>query len=257
MRYLTLPVAACLLLFCEKPEYTPPRLNCHRISTPLKIDGRLEEPVWQTTPFIVLRNPITGDLPKQRTIVMTGWDSTYLYLAYVVKDSSLESTLSGRDQQLYTQDNVEFFVDPDFDHLYYAEFGWNCLSATYDLFWKGRKKTTRKPDAGWNMPGVLFAVRVHGTVNQSDDVDTGMVVEVALPWKELAELSYDPLKPSLADSLLVNFCRTEGRQPGSENTAWCRTGNRSFHDLHMWGTLKISGPGKERNRLENPFALIP
>ncbi|MBC5994905.1 DUF5916 domain-containing protein [Pontibacter cellulosilyticus] len=96
----------------QKKEYNYPQkqLNALRISEPPKIDGTLDEAIWQSaqvaTDFIQNR-PTPGPLEKHKTEVRILYDDVAIYVGAVMHDVSQDSIL----RQLGSRDN---FGNTDF-----------------------------------------------------------------------------------------------------------------------------------------------
>ena len=196
------------------------RYTCYRASSPIEVDGRLDEPAWKSAPrsepFVDI---VTGEPAWFKTRVALLWDDTYLYFGFDVPEPRLWGTLTERDSLIYKDNDVELFIAGK--DAYY-EFEINARNTIYEVFWiwkdifrdgnayysapefdlKGQRVATlsgvgghihpRGPRWGfleWDFPGLLHAVHLEGTLNQDDDVDQGWTVELALPWKGMKWLA--------------------------------------------------------------------
>ena len=61
----------------------------------------------------------------------------------------------------------------------------------------------------WEIPGLKSAVFVDGTLNDPRDTDRGWSVEIAFPWRVLAEQARRPAPPREGDQWRVNFSRVQ------------------------------------------------
>ena len=115
------------------------------------------------------------------------WDSTNLYVGGFLQENHIWATLTEKNSIIYRDDDFEIFIDPDADGLNYYEFEINALGTIWELNLPKPYGEGGKPRLGCNIPGLKRRVRVAGTLNDPSDVDEGWTVEVAIPWRGLAE----------------------------------------------------------------------
>jgi len=208
--------------------------------TPIKIDGKLDEPYWiKHRQWSVgrLRELQTGGRPVFGTTVMAGWDrgGQNVYFAIrceetVGQASSLPSnkldSQAGSlrhlnvtakqhdDQALFYGDAIEIELDTD-KHSYY-QIAVNPAGAIVDL----DRSTGRQFD--WDSQAEV-------ATHVADDHWT---VEIRIP---VTEDENDPLhqvvgrKPSQSLPWHFNICRQRIRENGSEYSAFAPTGTAGFH----------------------------
>ena len=272
MKLLWFAIASTILVVAARVgagEDGLARYTCYRAAQPLRIDGQLDEAAWAAAPW---SPPLVGIIdgapppPQYETRVALLWDEQYLYFAFDVPETDVWAALTERDDRVYRENDVEFFVDGG--DTYY-EFEINALSTVYDVFWIWRDAFEAQaifrepkwevagpdvfdlaanehtvPERGgclgfieWDFPGMEYAVHVDGTLNQRDDVDTGWTVEVALPWSGFGMLAGGrPLPPSEGDVWRIDCSRFETVPPErahrGSTAGW--TWNRHGHwDSHM------------------------
>lgn len=123
--------ALCALAFCfsahgqvEKDKYLAVKTD-----TPLQIDGRLDEPVWENAPdAAVYLQPRSNliDPRKASTVVKILFDDVNLYIGFICQDAEPESIVPGaaqNDGDLRETDSVYILIDiPQESNafLYYA-----------------------------------------------------------------------------------------------------------------------------------------
>lgn len=196
-----------------------PHYVAYRTASGLQIDGRLDEYVWQHAPRSPrFRDMIYGEEAIHDTRAAVLWDDEYLYVAYWIEEPDLQATLTERDAPIYQNNDVEFFIA---GRDGYYEFEINSFGTIYEVifFWEdaykagnyaaieglaadqpgsqpfhgvGYKNHPRGPRVGffqWDLPGLLTAVSLDGTINDSSDRDRGWTVELAIPWKGLEVLA--------------------------------------------------------------------
>src|SRR5262245_20261577 len=90
------------------PEDRIARYTARRTSSPIVVDGRLDEPDWQAAE----RSPRFADLigghpgiHDTRAAVL--WDDASLYVGYWIEEPFVEATLTERDALIYQNNDVE------------------------------------------------------------------------------------------------------------------------------------------------------
>jgi len=149
-----------------------------RISEAPKIDGRLDDPVWQTAAFtgdFLQREPQEGEPATERTEVALVYDADNLYIAarcYDAQPGEIRATEMRRDQFLWDDDYFEIILDTFDDKRSAFYFNTNALGARSDgkISDEG-KNNNRDWDGVW-------------ACKTSVD-DSGWYVEIAIPWQTL------------------------------------------------------------------------
>lgn len=133
----TLPVQVA----AAAPPPPPKVIVAPKASKPVKIDGKLDDPVWKiavaATAFV---NPATGAPVPLQTELKAAWDDKHLYLAFDNKDDDVWSDLKKRDDKLWTQEAVEIFIDANNDGQDYIELQVNPHGAIFDSYLPERRK---------------------------------------------------------------------------------------------------------------------
>ena len=240
----------------------------NRAADPITIDGKLDEPGWKaaqrSSRFVDM---ITGKPVKFDTHAAVLWDDDFLYVAYWIEEPDVRATLTQRDAPVYTENDVELFIDGGGG---YYEFEINALGTLYEalFIWEdayeknyaamegfgrdqpgvipfhgvGFNKHPRGKRIGfmrWDFPELRSAVSIDGTLNDSSDVDKGWTVELALPWKSmtiLAKADGRPLPPQDGDTWRMDFSRfnqyrssDDPESNGSKGWAWSYHGAWDSH----------------------------
>lgn len=153
-------------------------------------DGNIE---WEILDSLVVA-PTEGESDNVM-IVKTCWSVDSLYFMFKVLDTDLRAEQTEADHpKLFLDDMVEFLIDTDNDK---TEF-WHEDDIVYHINVLGYKKDDRgtpehKSDATWD-GHAQYAIELHGTLNDSSDVDYGYIVKVALPWTELGHIPHSGLR---------------------------------------------------------------
>ncbi len=236
---------------------------CCRADAPLRIDGRLDDRAWQLAEWTDQFVDIEGDrqpAPRFRTRVKMLWDAEFFYLAAEMEEPHVWGTLTKHDSVIFHDNDFEIFIDPDGDNHEYYEFEINALNTGWDLFLPRPYKDGGRAENGWEIPGLITAVDVAGTLNDPSDRDTGWTVEIAVPWRAMLEFAHRPCPPRDGDQWRVNFSRVEwqhqvaaGKYQKTANTrednwVWSPQGIVDMHRPERWGYVQFSTspPGTTR-----------
>jgi hypothetical protein len=237
----TIPIAAQ-----DLPIY-----SCVKTSTPPTIDGSGDDAAWNSAVYADFFD--VNDLARQRqhsrtTRVKMLWDDEQLYFYFELSDPDIWSTFSGRDDQLWQEEAVEIYLDPDGDGQNYAEIEINPLNAVFDLLLSRPWGAGGRGFNNWN-PDFARAVHIDGTLNDDGDNDVRWSVEVALPWQALSTdirdvMNGQALPPQSGDSWRLNLyrferLRSDGAIISSEASAWSTVGNEDFHTPERFGFLSF------------------
>ena len=235
--------------------------TCYRTSTPIEIDGRLEEDAWHralaSNRFVDI---VTGEPAWFDTRVRLLWDDEFLYFGFTAEETDVWGTLSERDSKIYEENDLEIFIA---GKDAYCEFEISARNVIYEVFWVwkdvalppgfdpatqptmvldgvGGHRHPRGERWGfldWDCPGLKHAVHVDGTLNQRDDVDRGWSAEIAIPWTSLALLADGrSLPPKHGDVWRIDCSRFQKIGRNGETLDPCAgwTWNRHGHyDSHI------------------------
>lgn len=250
MRAHLLVAAFALLASGQQPQQYVSR----KAAAPVAIDGRLDDTAWSRAAWTSDFVDIEGDRkprPRFRTRVKMLWDDTYFYVAAEMEEPHVWATLTKHDSVIFHDNDFEVFIDPNGDTLEYYEFEINALNTGWDLFLPKPYRFGGKARNEWEIPGLRTAVRVDGTINDPSDKDRGWSVELAFPWKVLAEFAHKPTPPRPGDEWRVNFSRVEWRHEVSagkyrkvpdtreDNWVWSPQGVVNMHIPEQWGVVRF------------------
>lgn len=229
---------------------------CFKAIGPPTIDGSLNEPAWREARFSEPFVDIEGNAkprPDFDTKVKLLWDNDYLYIGASLVEPNVWGVLTEHDSVIFHDNDFEIFIDPDGDRQKYYEIEVNALATVWDLFLPRAYRDGGSAIDAWEVPGLKVATRVDGTINRFDDLDRGWTVEIAIPWRALAEPGGAPgAAPSDGDQMRINFSRVEWRTrttanalvkiPGrrEENWVWSPQGAVDMHRPEMWGYVQFS-----------------
>ena len=248
------------------PESEIARYTAFRVSGPIRIDGRLDEPAWQRAPqsprFIDI---LSGARALHDTRAALLWDDENLYIAYRVEEPLVHAQYTNHNDPIYYDNDVEFFIA---GRDAYYEFELNAFNTCYEVFfiWNDAYETggfaqapefartrlkpfngvgfTNHPRGGrlgnftWSFPGKQTAVHIDGTVNDDKDRDRGWTVELAFPWKGmewLAKAENRSLPPREGEVWRMDFSRFntyKEASPARDSGGWVWT-RHGIWDSHI------------------------
>jgi hypothetical protein len=202
------------------PSAREPPFVAYRTRTPIAIDGRLDERVWELAPrsrrFVDV-GAATPALYESRAAVV--WDQRALYIGFWVEEPHVRARLTERDSLIFLENDVEVFIDGG--DTYY-EFEINALGTVYEVFyiwrdayarggrfdvpefdifarkaltfggnhdrsgehfWRGtHPRGTRWAFLDWDFPGLETAVEADAWFTVDGMPRAGWTVELAFPW---------------------------------------------------------------------------
>lgn len=232
----------------------PKTYDAPRAQTPIKIDGVLDDEGWKPAPWTDYFVDIEGDVkpaPRFRTRAKMLWDDQYFYVAAELEEPHVWGTLTKHDSVIFRDNDFEVFIDPDGDTLNYYEFEINALNTSWDLFLNKPYRFGGKADNSWEIPGLVTAVHIKGTLNDPTDTDKKWTVEVAFPWKAFAEHAGKPIPPKPSNEWRVNFSRVEWKhqildgkyqkipKTKEDNWVWSPQGLINMHVPEKWGKVRF------------------
>jgi hypothetical protein len=247
------------------PPWPPESYVCYRAPEPtgsIQIDGRLDDAAWDAAEWTQSFIDIEGNrrpLPRQKTRVKMLWDDEYFYVAAELEEFNVWATLTQRDSVIFHDNDFELFFDPDGDTHNYGEFEINAFGTEWDLL-LGKPYRDGGPAINeWDIDGLRTAVHVDGTINEPRDHDRGWSVEIAVPWKGIAETRNGSTRaPEPGETWRVNYSRVQwrvdyidgpfrrlrdpvtGKRLPEDNWVWSQQGAINMHRPEMWGFVQFS-----------------
>lgn len=221
-------------------EYT-----IQQVSGSITIDGNLDEADWSaaspTENYVILGDDETTPATTSWSKML--WDDDYLYVAFYCEDFDIWATYDNRDDQLYQEDAIEIYIDPDGDGLNYLEIEVNPLNAIFDLWLTKPWSDGGQGHSEWNMSGILTAVTLDGTNENNSDTDVAWTCEVALPFSEMEfsaeEMNYPPEINDEWRFNLYRFDRESTNDPDGEATGWSQT-EGGQHEPDYFGKITFN-----------------
>lgn len=200
---------------------------CKRNPSPIRIDGDLSKPQWQSCEKTIrFRDCIGGNPGLYDTRAALMWDDEALYIGFWCEEPYPMATMTERDSLLWFENDIEVFID---GRDSYYEFQINALNTVYEMFyiwcdayesnplfrkerfdifrnnaqtfggnhdrtgkafWRGtHPRGNRWAYHNWDFPGMESAVQVDGKLNDSSEPSRGWTVELKFPWSGFEDLS--------------------------------------------------------------------
>ena len=246
----------------------PQSYLCRHTAAPILVDGKLDDAAWAEAPWTADFVDIQGGAkpkPRFRTRAKLLWDDEYLYLAAELEEPHVWATLTRHDSVIFQDPDFEVFIDPDGDTHAYSEFEMNALNTSWDLLLDKPYMDQGKPNNAWDIPGLKTAVHVNGTLNNPADTDQGWTLEIAFPWKVLAQHAPHAGPPTEGEQWRIDFSRVEWQitthggayqkvpHTPEDNWVWSPPGVVDMHRPEMWGLLQFT---RQPPSQEVPVAAI-
>ena len=227
-----------------------PQYDCVRIDGEIKIDGKLTDAAWESAAVIELLTTDTGEKPRQPTEVRLLWNTEYLYVGFLCYDRDIWGTIYERDGDIYNEEVVEAFLDPDCDLRTYIELEVSPLNTLFDAFVVNGKSLGQEMHVlrDWDSETLQHAVSVDGTAKTSSSTDraasanppdTSWSCEIAVPFKDL--LTAPNIPPKTGDVWRMNLYRIDRGKTEAEDeyTAWSPTQKIDYHRPQHFGSLRF------------------
>ena len=224
----------------DEPTFKPPVYEIERAGTPIKIDGKLDEPAWFAARDVgEFHFTWYKEGRKERTVAKLLWDDENLYVGHVCEDAHITARHTEHDGNIPEDDCFEviFAPDPSRPEVYF-NVEWNVLGGYVDNF---RPEGPNKPRAKvWDAEGVRIAGTYSGTLNDDGDSDGYWTAEVAIPLKNFEKyVPHTPPRPGEFWNLNLN---RHGGKTNLQYSQWspADTPAPNFHTPHRFGRAIFS-----------------
>jgi hypothetical protein len=236
----------------------PKTYLCKRAARKITITGRGDDPLWDAAPWTDHFVDIEGDrkpLPRFATRAKMLWDAEFLYVFADMQEPHVWGSLTKKNSIIFHDNDFEVFIDPDGDGENYYEFEVNALNTIWELTLVKRYTQGGPAVHGTNLPGLISAVHVDGTLNDPRDIDRGWSVEIAFPFAALAKHHRTGMCPPLpGDRWRINFSRVQWtheivdgqyrkiprEQKPEDNWVWSPQGLIDMHQPEHWGFVEFT-----------------
>ncbi|MDP2322071.1 MAG: DUF5916 domain-containing protein [Acidobacteriota bacterium] len=226
------------------PAQTPeaPTAQALKVTAPPKLDGRLDDPIWQKAAIISgfkQREPDEGREASEPTTVRIAYDQSHLYIGAVLDDSlpaEIRASELRRDNTLDSDDTFSVLLDTYHDHRNAFVFRVNPRGTRFDALVRNESRFYYADwDEQWSAAATL--------------TDTGWSVEIAIPFKILR------FTGAAAQTWGLNFERViKRRNEMAYWSGWSR--NYAFQNVSQAGHLAGLADIKQAERLRlRPYFL--
>jgi hypothetical protein len=222
----------------EETDQSPKTVRAIHSETPVKIDGRLDDAVWQTPGYgdFTQNDPQDGAPASEKTTVWVAYDGNNLYVAAQLDDSQPDKIvrLLGRRDDGLESDWFVFAVDPYLDRRSGYKFCVNPAGSIIDASLSNDSWEDDTWDGVWES-----AARTN---------ERGWMVEMRIPFDQLRFKSQD------AYSWGITFSRIIKRKNEKCSYAWTPKGESGYvsHFARLEG---IRGIRAGRQLEIMPYAL--
>ncbi|MBK8169363.1 MAG: carbohydrate-binding family 9-like protein [Sandaracinaceae bacterium] len=209
-----------------------------KATTPITVDGRLDEPAWATAVQTGnLVETMTGAPAAFQASGKITWDANNLYVAFEVSDDFLKSTYTAHDEHLWEQDTVEVMVDPGNDGVNYFEIQVAPTGQVFETRYDSRRQPQPVGHLDWTS-NVRQRVVLRGHVND-DDADQGYTVEMALPWTAFAAGTPPAGRPESGATWGINLYVMDARDDDAPQrfAAWSPPRVGDFHATNRFARV--------------------
>jgi hypothetical protein len=173
-------------------------------SQPPKLDGVLDDAVWQCPPLVagpfILNNPVYGEVLPQKTEIWLTYDQKNLYFAFYCHDDmpdKIKGTMTKRDS-IFNEDWIDVDIDTMGSRQCTYEHACNPLGVQGDLVQSVQGGESLDPDWVWYSAGKVVA--------------DGYIVETRIP---LSSLKYKSGK-----NVIMNMGFYRNIPHSSANSSW-------------------------------------
>ncbi len=203
------------------------------------VTGVGDSPAWEDCDWQELQRVGNGRL-EYRTRCKSVWSDTGIYFLVDCEDTHLTCTLQEDFANLFNEDVVEVFLQPDPTQRLYLEYEISPLGYELPIMVPndGDKFMGWRPWQYGSARVVRRAVHVTGGGAKPSASCTGWSVEILIPFALLQGLGRVP--PTVGTQWRANVYRIDFDEAPPSQWAWCPDTGRRFHNYRDFGTLVFS-----------------
>ena len=216
-----------------------------KTSKTVTIDGNLSE--WGSIPnTAVFTNHKNGSQAKSSVFSQMMWDNNNLYIAFTVTDSDITANYLNQDTTVFDNDDlVEMFFDFDGSGTNYLELGVSAIGVNYDynIICPGTGRGLYRADHAWDISGLETKTIVNGTINNSNDIDNGYIVEIKIPLNSLFSMkggNYTKVQEGTkwrGNLFKINYNTGSRTHAGKDYLSLSNYGTFGFHQPSKFATF--------------------
>ncbi|HUQ95886.1 MAG TPA: carbohydrate-binding family 9-like protein [Bryobacteraceae bacterium] len=226
---------------------SPPEYRIQRATSKIIIDGKIEEPAWQTAPAMtpfVFNWFTSGD--KEPTEAKLLWDDDNLYVYWRASDRHISAYELKRHGPVSRDDCIEIFISPNPAKIKnYYTFEINAIGTMLN---RARTDWWTGPPT-WEPEGVQYRTTFQGMPKKDESPDDReWIVEMSIPLKNFArDAAHTP--PIDGDEWRLNLQRLGGKtNPQSSTWSPIPAPARSFHTPEAFGKVIFAAQAAPESR---------
>ena len=216
------------------------KIVLQRHAAEIKIDGKLDEPIWQQLPaydeFVVI-DPDTLAEPPYRTRVRFFYDDKNFYVGIDMDQpgETLISRLSGRDARWISRDTITMTLDTSGEGRYGYWFGVSLGNSLMD----GTVLPERQFSSDWD--GAWWG--------ETEQTETGWSAEFRIPWSTVT-------MPQTADVRRIGFYMSRKVAYLDERWGWPALPSTIPKFISALQTLEVKGIDPKQQFSVFPFTAV-
>lgn len=211
--------------------------------TPVKVDGRLDEAVWQGAQVYTMNladdRSVGGAKVEQDAEVRLAWNNEFLYLGVKFFDSDIVAE-GKKDQEMHFSlgDVCELFLKPA-DKSWYWELYVTPRGKKSSFFFPSQGRLGLPSNFEYDCDLKVDA-QIEGTLNNWSDTDKYWTGEMAMPIKDLTSRG-ESFGPASDWRILVARYNYSYQLPtsGAELTMTPKLTETNYHSLDEYAVLKM------------------
>jgi hypothetical protein len=231
----------------QSPDFQPGGLVMAAVhtDTPVKVDGKLDEPVWQRAVAYPMHSLVKANVPnfplQEQGEIRLAWDEHFIYVAGRFHDRDVVQHATQDNIFLYSLgDTMEVFLKPRSKHWYWEFYG-SPRDHKTTLFYPARGRFGLNPYPFVKNSGLKVASSVQGSLNDWSDLDQGYIIELAIPIEQIQRDSA-PLAPGNTDWTILaarynHSAYADTFQSELSTTPAIKAPN--FHIFEWWASLRL------------------
>lgn len=216
------------------------RIIARYTKTPIKMDGRLDDPAWKDAPaypMCLANQNLQPAEPREGGKVRFLWNEEYLYIGADFTDSDVVAEGKNDQEHHYrTGDLLEVFLKPDNETWYWELYATPHNKKT-TFFFPGRGRLGL-PSMEEYRCDLKVAAYVDGTLNNWEDRDKGWTAEMAVPVKALTARG-EKFGPEANWRVLIGRYNYSRYLPAVEHSACPQLRVSNFHNYEEYGYLTL------------------
>jgi hypothetical protein len=206
----------------------------------IKLDGKLDEPVWQGLSAydeLVVIEPDTLALPPYRTRVRLFYDESGLYVGVDMEQpkETLVARLSGRDSRHINRDNINITLDTSGDGRYGYWFGINLGGSLMDGTLLPERQFSSDWDGAWR--------------GESAESANGWTAEFHIPWGTVSMPTTDEVRR-------IGFYISRKVAHLDERWGWPALPSTVPKFISAMQSIEVSGVNPRQQYSVFPFAAV-